>query len=46
MARDLYKMLSVKGAGRRRSGQIKDIFLLRRAESVEEETLLRSDDWY
>ncbi len=43
MARDLYRMLSIKGMGRRRSGLIENIFLfisieLRRAESVEDET--------
>ena len=43
MARKLYKMLSYKGTGKRRSELIEDIFLfqrieMRRAESVEEET--------
>ena len=43
MARDLHRMLSTKGRGRRRSGLIEDIFLfisieLRSAESVEDET--------
>lgn len=42
MARKLYKMLSYKGTGKRRSEPIEDIFLFQaigmRAESGEEET--------
>ena len=43
MTRKLYKMLSYKGTGKRRSEPIEDIFLfqsmeMRRAESVREKT--------